>query len=248
MRLRTILVKALAVVVTSASLAVAAPIELVTNGDFEAGDFTGWTVTNLAGSFPGSSWFIDIPGTDTPLSGNQTESNPAGGSFYAVTDQEQEGTHSLTQTIVVPVGSQVILSFDYFVNDWSNGAGPQGNILNHNIVPTQFATADILTAGAGAFDTGAGVVANLVYAGGGTPPTGNAYTTFSQDITALVGGGGTFQLRFAESDNQGNFNFGLDNVSVLATPVPEPGTFGLLAAGLATVGAYRRRRAARRQG
>ena len=216
MRQTTILAKALAVVIASASLAVAAPIELVTNGDFETGSFTGWTVTEQAGSFPGG-WFIDIPGTATPLSGFLTEANPAGGSFYAVTDQEREGSRSLTQTIVVPVGSQVILSFDYFVNDW-NGPGPLGNVLDFNIVPTQFATADILAAGAGPFDTGAGVVANLVYAGGDTPP--NAYTTFSQDITALVGGGGTFQLRFAESDNQGNFNFGLDNVSVVATPVP----------------------------
>ena len=84
-----------------------------------------------------------------------------------------------------------------------------------------------------------------MYEGGGTPP--EAYTTFLLDITALVGGGGTFQLRFAESDNQLFLNFGLDNVSVLATPVPEPGTFGLLAAGLAAaVGSYRRRRAARR--
>ena len=242
MRLRTILVKALAVVVTSASLAVAAPIELVTNGDFETGSFTGWTVTNQAGGE--GDWFIDIPGTNTPLSDFQTAANPAGGSFYAVTDQPFIGTHSLTQTIVVPVGSQVILSFDYFVNDWS-GAGPLGNVLDFNISPTQFATADILAAGAGPFDTGASVVANLLREGGGTPP--NAYTTFLLDITAFVGGGGTFQLRFAESDNQGNFNFGLDNVSVLATPVPEPGTFGLLAAGLAAaVGSYRRRRAARR--
>jgi hypothetical protein len=244
MRQTTILAKALAVVIASASLAVAAPIELVTNGDFETGSFTGWTVTDQAGSFSPGTWLIDTPGSLTPITGQLTEANPAGGSFYAVTDQGGPGTHSLTQTIVVPVSSQVVISFDYFVNDWSF-AGPLGNVLDFNIAPTQFATADILTAGAGPFDTGAGVVANLLYEGGGTPP--EAYTTFLLDITALVGSGGTFQLRFAESDNQLFLNFGLDNVSVLATPVPEPGTFGLLAAGLAAaVGSYRRRRAARR--
>ena len=85
MRLRTILVKALAVVVTSASLAGAAPIELVTNGDFETGSFTGWTVTDQAGG--SGNWFIDTPGSSTPMNGLPTAANPAGGSFYAVTDQ-----------------------------------------------------------------------------------------------------------------------------------------------------------------
>ena len=84
MRLRTI-VKALAVVVTSATLAAAAPIELVANGDFETGSLTGWTVTDQAGG--SGTWFIGTPGSTTPMSGLPTAVNPAGGSFYAVTDQ-----------------------------------------------------------------------------------------------------------------------------------------------------------------
>jgi len=245
MRLRRILVKALAVVITSASLAVAAPIELVTNGNFETGSLTGWTVTNQPGG--SGSWYIDTPGSDTPVSGLPTAANPTGGSFYAVTDQGGGGAHSLTQAIVVPVSSQVIISFDFFVNDWSE-EGPLGSLLDFTVARTQFSTGDILTAGAGPFDTGAGVVANLGYGVGGPPPVPHDYTAFLLDITGLVGGGGTFQLRFAEADNLLFLNFGLDNVSVLATPVvPEPGTFGLLAAGLAAaVGSCRRRRAARR--
>ncbi len=118
MRLRTILVKALAVVVTSASLAVAAPIELVTNGNFETGSFTGWTVTNQAGGL-GKLVHRHPRLQHTAERLARQPRIPAGGSFYAVTDQGGGGAHSLTQAIVVPVSSQVIISFDFFVNDWS---------------------------------------------------------------------------------------------------------------------------------
>jgi hypothetical protein len=220
-------------------VAVAAPIELVTNGDFETGNFTGWTVTDLAGGV--GSWFISVPGAITPQSGFATANNPGGGGSYAVTDQTGPGTHSLTQTIVVPASSSVTLSFDYFVNDQS-GAGPLGTALDHNIFPTQFATGDILAAAANPFDTGAGVVSNFLFGVGGLPPLPHAWATLVLDITPFVGAGGTFQLRFAESDNQGFFHFGVDNISVLASAVPEPGTLSLF--GLAAAfAAYRRRHA-----
>jgi PEP-CTERM motif len=56
------------------------------------------------------------------------------------------------------------------------------------------------------------------------------------------GAGGTFQLRFAEADNQLFFQLGVDRVSVDFTAVPEPGTVTLLLGGLLTVLGIRVRR------
>jgi hypothetical protein len=215
---------------------------LLTNGDFETGTPAGWTVTDLAG---GSGSFFVSSDLTTPLSGFPTV-GPAGGLFYAVSDQTGPGTHALSQSFTVAAGSKVILAFDMFVNDWSD-VGPIVDPcgLNHTCVPNQHARVDILAAGAGAFDTGAGVLANF-YLGvdAGTDP--NPYTHYSFDISSLVGVGGTFVLRFAEVDNQLFLNQGVDNVSIEATaPVPEPATAGLLGAGLLGLAAARRRRHAR---
>jgi hypothetical protein len=224
---------------TVAGLTHAGPIELVTNGDFEAG-LAGWVVTDQAGG--SGSWYSNGNGAVTPVSGFATAVNPSGDLLIAITDQGGPGTHALTQTIVVPASTSVILSFDYFINDQS-GLGPLGTLLDFTVLPTQFGTADVLTSGADPFDTGAGVVTNVLYgeaAGAGLP---HDWVTVTSDITAFVGGGGTFQLRFAETDNQLFFNFGLDNVSVVA--VPEPGTLALLGTGLAALAGVRRRRARR---
>jgi hypothetical protein len=225
--------------------AIAAPadsIELITNGNFETGAFAGWSVVNQTGSFPGSNWFIDTPGTTTPVSGMATSS--AGGlphgSFYAVTDQGGPGSHSLLQTFtVLPAASSIVLSFDMFNNNWDSG--PFGTSQDFTITPNQHARVDILTSGAGAFDTGAGVLGNFFL--GGTPVTSpNPFTHFSFDVTSLLSSGGTFQLRFAEVDNQLFFNMGVDNVSIQETVIPEPGSFILLLAGIGVTVLYHRSR------
>jgi hypothetical protein len=216
----------------------AAPIELITNGDFETGTLAGWTVAD-AGS---GTFFIDTPGTTTPLSSFATLAGAGTGAFYAVTDQPGAGVHALIQSFTVTPGSTVMLSFDMFVNDQS-GAGPIVNPagLTYLSGPNQYARVDILTAAAGAFDTGATVLANF-YLGVDTPPNPNPFTSYAFDITALVGGGGTFQLRFAEVDNQFFFNQGVDNVSITQEgAVPEPATLLLLGSGLVAAAARRRR-------
>src|SRR5262245_42238206 len=70
------------------------------NGNFETGDFTGWTLAN-AGAGPGGSFFIDTPGSTTPLSGFPTAPNAAGGSFYAVCESDFPGQHALLRNFTI---------------------------------------------------------------------------------------------------------------------------------------------------
>lgn len=126
----------------------------------------------------------------------------------------------------------------------SYGGGPTfGNGLDYTGPANQHARVDILDSSAGAFALGTAVLQNLYL--GVDPTTGNPnpYKSYSFDITALVGGGGTFQIRFAQVDNSGFFNQGVDNVSVLAEAnrVPEPTSLALVGLALACAGLSRRR-------
>lgn len=216
-----------------------APVELITNGGFETNDFTGWAINDLAGG--SGSFFIDDGDGSTPSSSLSTV-GPASGSFYAVSDQAGPGTHGLSQTFTVsgPVTS-VILSFDMFVNDWDGGPIIDPIGLDHTGAPNQHARVDILTSSASAYDTGAGVLANY-YIGvdGGSIP--NSYTSYLFDITSLVSSGGTFTLRFAEVDNSGNLNQGVDNVSIQVSSVPIPAAVWLFCSGLLGLAGMARRK------
>jgi hypothetical protein len=202
--------------------------QLIANGDFETGTLAHWTTFDQAGG--SGSFFNDGLGGITPLSDHLT-AGPAGGSFYAVSDQFGSGAHALLQPFVVSVGSTVHLSFDMFVNDWS-ASGPIVNPagLDFTAGPNQYARVDILKSGANPLSTAPGDVVGNFYRSvdpGGLVANPHSYTPYSFDITSLVGGGGTFVLRFAEVNNQGQgpLNQGVDNVSITQTSgVPEGGS------------------------
>lgn len=230
--------------------------EVIVNGGFETGNLSGWTRVEQAGS---NGSFMVTGAASTPLSGLPTP-GPASGSFYAVSDQDPGSpllaAQALFQTIVVPQGSSsVLLSFEMFVNDPSGSLDPNGNpgIVDPSGLdytsggtgnPNQHARVDILSVGSDPLTTGAGVLRNFYL--GVDPsvqpaPSSSPYTSYGFDVTDLIGGGGTFILRFAEVNNQGPLNVGVDNVSVLArsSAVPEPASWAILSLGGFALAAYR---------
>ena len=214
--------------------------ELITNGDFETGTFAGWTVVDQAGG--SGSFFISNPGAATPVSANSTAPNGSGGSFYAVSDQGGPGCHVLLQSFTIPAGaSSVTLSFQMFVNNQFGApiVNPAG--LDYTAFPNEHARVDILSSSATAFDTGAGVVQNL-FLGSDPGSNPNPYTSYSFNLSSLAAG--TYQLRFAEVDNQFFFQQGVDNVSITAEGgrVPDSGsTVVLLGVAMIVVGLLHRR-------
>jgi len=213
--------------------------ELITNGDFETGDFTGWSISDQGLDGTGS-FAIEAPGSNSTVPGQYpTPSNdPAGESFYAVSDGNQgaPAVHVMLQNFTVSDPNlSVLLSFQMFVNGWIWSSGSRADSATSNL----FARVDILSADAATadpFSLSTGVLLNLY--NGIDPASSNGYQAYSQDISSVVAASGTYTLRFLVSDNisdagTGTINQGVDNVHITVAPVPEPTTVGFLGLGLA---------------
>jgi hypothetical protein len=100
---------ALAALLLVAALAAPAQAASVDNGDFETGDFTGWTTAqaNVDGE-----WFV-YSGTSAPLTGLVIPAPPQGG-FAAVTDQADAGSQVLYRDLVLEPGFTGTLTFEWY--------------------------------------------------------------------------------------------------------------------------------------
>jgi len=210
----------------------AAAANLLVNGDFETGTYAGWT-TNVEG---GSSGNLQIEAYDgvAPISGLAYAPNALGGDYFSITDQTGPGAYSLTQSFTLATSTKVIISFDMFANNWAGANINNGRLYTAG--SNQNAVVDILTGTAGAFTSNALDIVATLYGPGSDAIFGtNPWTSYS---TTLMLGAGTYQIRFAQADNQSYFQQGVDNVSVA---VPEPASWAMLIAGFGLVGAAARR-------
>ena len=158
-----------------------------------------------------------------------------------MTSQTGPGAHALLQTFTVAAGTtSLTLSFQQFVQTGvALTIGPPN--FDFTGAPNQHARVDILTSTASAFSTAAAdVVQNFCLNIDG--PVVSPYIAYSFGISTLAAG--TYQLRFAQVDNQGFFNQGVDNVSIeaVAGAVPEPASWAMMIVGFGIVGASARRR------
>jgi hypothetical protein len=218
--------------------------QIIVNGGFESG-FANWTRSEQVGS---DGTFALQTGTVSPVNGFAVPSPPQG-SQAAMTDSQGPGAHVLYQDFLVPntLGPWT-LSFLLFLNNTTGSYFTPSPASLDFSTPTlnQQLRVDVLKATADPFSVAAADVLQNIYQTQPGNPAVSGYNLITADLSALIAAnaGQTVRLRFAEVDNVGILNAGVDAVSLADAPlsgVPEPSTF---VAGLAVLGlaAFAKRR------
>lgn len=201
---------ALAVLGLFALVAIGGAGASVSNGGFETGSFTGWTVVN-SGS---GGWYV-YTGTRSPLSGH-TVFAPPEGTHGATTDQGGPGSHILYQDLVLPAASKDTLTLEpYYTNTGFGFATPAS--LSQNAGANQQYRIDIIKPTASITSLSADDILATAFQTHVGDARSKAPSVVSVDLSAFAGQ--TVRLRIAEVDNQGYFEAGIDNVQLTSTPL-----------------------------
>jgi hypothetical protein len=203
----------------------AAPVELLTNGSFEAGAFTGWTAS--VDGVPFLPWSIDPAGVGAAAEYGMAPTAPQSGVLDAWNgfDGTASTEFNLYQDVAIPASaSSVTLSWMYRAQ-WNYalvGAATQPRVFD---VTLRDPTTNAVLQTVYSFSTG-----TVIQIG----DTG--WFTRSADLSWAAGS--TVRIFFRETIPEtytGPGQFEIDGVSVMADNVPEPSSLLLVVAGLGSV-------------
>jgi hypothetical protein len=191
-------------------LAGVASAELVTNGGFETGDFTGWHVQDQ--SMSAGTWFT-YSGTSSPRSAHPIPAPPQG-SQAAIYDQNESGSSVLYQDVTLPAGTTDKLSMYVYYTSYT--ALLSAATLDYHSVGNQQFRIDVISPSAPLTSLAPSDILATVFATQTGGPTSMAPTVMTADLSAFAGQ--TVRLRVAAVENSNYLNAGVDAVSIVASP------------------------------
>ena len=186
----------------------AANASVVTNGDFETGNLSGWQHRDLPDS-PSGSWFA-YSGTTTPLFSDPVHAPPQG-TFAAVTDQGGPGQRLLYQDVALPAGfTDLQLSAWVYYQVQAPIAAPP--TLDYTVMPNEQYRFDVMRAGAPVDSVASGdILATLFRTVDGDP---QVLAPVMKAVNLSSFAGQTVRIRLAEVDNQDVNNSSADAIAV----------------------------------
>lgn len=206
----------------------AADTELLTNGSFETGDFTGWTTVTTGGPF--RPWAVSGAGAGGGF--GMATTLPQDGSFVAWNGFDGGGPmeFQMYQDVAIPVGTAELSWKDRI--QWNFTLGGQATLPRTYNVQVRDPGTNSLLGTVFSFSTGTQSI----------NPTGDTgWMMHTVDVSAF--GGQNIRLFFVESIPQsatGPGQLEFDAISLMS--VPEPAGLALLAVGGLAVLLRRRRR------
>lgn len=186
--------------------------ELIVNGSFETGDFTGWRIDQL-NSF--GSWYV-YSGDTTPIS-SKTFLSPPSEAYAAISDETNPSSMVLYQDVTLPPHKKCVLTLIYYYLNFYDGFLNPQTLTDLDLTnPNQQLRIDLMSPSSDPFSVEPGdVLENLLSTPPGTPLV-QGYTQLTADLSKYEGQ--KIRLRFACAANLYFLFFGIDNVSIKTLP------------------------------
>lgn len=209
---------ALAVACAALAVPAGAGAATVVNGDFEAGNLSGWQVSN---STTRGNWFA-LSGATMPLSGEEEGPYrlPPQGTFAAVTDENNPDTAILYQDVALEPLWTHQLGMTFYYRSFAPIAVPEPNTLasDHTAPDNQQVRVDVMRPGTPIDSLNPADILATLFASKNGDPQEIGPTQLTADLTPFAGQ--TVRLRIANAVQNAVFNAGVDAVSITSTPPP----------------------------